>query len=45
MFSEEQIAKEQLEKTIDDIRRRFGPYSIQRGAMLSDRQLTGFNPN
>jgi len=35
---------EDLEKTIDDIRRRFGPYSIQRCSMINDRQLTGFNP-
>ncbi|MBU2702257.1 DNA polymerase-4 [Sporomusaceae bacterium BoRhaA] len=44
LFGEDPTTKEQLEKTIDDIRRRFGPYSIQRCSMLNDRQLTGFNP-
>lgn len=33
-----------LEQTIDDIRGRFGYFSIQRGLMLSDRQLSGLNP-
>ena len=36
--------QKELEKTIDEIRRRFGYFSIQRGLMLSDRQLSGFNP-
>ncbi len=35
---------EPLERTIDNIRKRFGHYSVQRCAMLLDRQLTGFNP-
>jgi DNA polymerase IV len=42
LFGEDPTTKEQLEKTIDDIRRRFAPYSIQRCSMLNDRQLTGF---
>lgn len=33
-----------LEKTIDDIRRRFGHFSVQRAIMLKDRQLTDLNP-
>ena len=33
-----------LEATIDEIRRRYGYFSIQRGLMLSDRHLSGFNP-
>ena len=36
--------QKELEKTIDEIRRRFGYFSIQRGLMLSDRKLSGFNP-
>jgi DNA polymerase-4 len=44
LFGEDPTTKEQLEKTIDDIRRRFGPYIIQRCSMLIDRQLTGFDP-
>jgi DNA polymerase IV len=44
IFGEDPTTKEQLEKTIDDIRLRFGPYSIQRCLMLIDRQLSGFNP-
>ncbi|SMC80406.1 DNA polymerase Y family protein [Sporomusa malonica] len=35
---------EELERTIDSLRKRFGHYSVQRCAMLLDRQLTGFNP-
>lgn len=33
-----------LEKTVDDIRRRFGHFSIQRAVMMTDRPLTGLNP-
>jgi DNA polymerase-4 len=44
LFGEDLVVKEQLEKIIDDIHRRFGPYSVQRCSMLLDRQLTGFNP-
>lgn len=35
---------ESLETTIDILRKRFGHYSIQRCAMLTDPQLSGFNP-
>jgi DNA polymerase-4 len=34
----------QLERTVDDIRRRFGHFSIQKALMLTDRPLTGLNP-
>lgn len=33
-----------VEKAIDDIRRRFGHYSIQRGMMLNDTKLSNLNP-
>ncbi|MEA4890180.1 MAG: DNA polymerase IV [Clostridiaceae bacterium] len=33
-----------LEQTIDGIRHRYGYFSIQRGMMLSDRHLSGFDP-
>lgn len=44
LFDTKKIASEDLEKTIDVIRRRFGHHSIQRCSMLTDRNLTGFNP-
>ncbi|MDU2064733.1 MAG: DNA polymerase IV [Sporomusaceae bacterium] len=44
LFGEDPVVQETVEKTIDDIRRRFGQYSIQRCSMLQDRLLTGFNP-
>lgn len=34
----------QLEQAFDTIRSRFGHGSIQRGLMLADRDLSGFNP-
>jgi DNA polymerase IV len=34
----------ELERTVDDIRRRFGHFSIQKALMLTDRPLTGLNP-
>jgi DNA polymerase-4 len=33
-----------LEKTVDVLRNRFGNYIIQRGLMLDDQKLSGFNP-
>lgn len=33
-----------LERTIDDLRRRFGHFSIQRALMLTDKPLTDLNP-
>lgn len=44
LFDESKIEREDLERTIDKLRRRFGAYSVQRCAMLTDRKLTGFNP-
>jgi DNA polymerase-4 len=35
---------EQLEHAIDDIRRRFGYHTIQRGIIFEDWKLTGINP-
>lgn len=36
--------QKKLEQTIDVIRQRFGYFSIQRGLMLRDRTLSGFDP-
>jgi DNA polymerase-4 len=36
--------QEALEETMDTIRRRFGHFSVQRGIMLNDPQLSGINP-
>lgn len=36
--------EENIERTIDDIRRRFGHFSLQRGIMLTDKQLSHLNP-
>ena len=33
-----------LERTVDDIRRRFGHFSIQKAIMFTDKPLTGLNP-
>ena len=44
VFDGDNAEAETLEQTVDQIRNRFGHYSIQRCAMLLDRQLTGFNP-
>lgn len=44
LFDGDKVESEDLEWTIDGIRRRFGQYSVQRCAMLLDRKLTGFNP-
>jgi len=44
LFDRDSTTLEALEQAIDVIRERFGPYSIQRCALLQDGQLTGFNP-
>ena len=44
LFDRDKTADEDLEKTIDILRQRFGHYIVQRCSMLLDRQLTGFNP-
>lgn len=37
--------QERLEEAVDDVRRRFGHFSIQRGLMLTDPQLSALNPS
>lgn len=44
LFARDRTEAEQLERTVDGIRQRFGPYSVLRCALLQDRRLTGFNP-
>ncbi len=36
---------EKLERTVDDIRRRFGNYAVQRASMLAAKDLSRFNPH
>ncbi len=36
---------ERLEHTVDDIRRRFGNYAVQRASLLADVGLSRFNPH
>ncbi len=36
---------ERLEKAVDDVRRRFGSYAIQRASLLADTGLSHFNPH
>lgn len=36
--------QELLEEAIDDIRRRYGHFAIQRGIMLTDKNLSALNP-
>lgn len=36
---------ERLEHTVDDIRRRFGNYAVQRASLLADVRLSRFNPH
>lgn len=44
LFDNSQLDGEMLAITVDDLRKRFGHYSIQRCSMLLDSPLTGFNP-
>ncbi len=44
MFAGDGARAEALERAVDGLRARFGPYSVQRCALLQDRRLTGFNP-
>lgn len=44
LFERDSTVLEALEKSVDVIRQRFGPYSVQRCSLLQDGQLTGFNP-
>ena len=46
LFPEEQrrLGRVALERTVDDLRRRFGYFAVTYGMMLTDRGLTGLNP-
>jgi DNA polymerase IV len=47
LFLDDDVKEERairLESTIDDIRRRFGHFSVQRALMLTDKPLTDLNP-
>lgn len=46
VFTNEQQRKKQeaLDKAVDEVRRRFGHFSIQRACMLADKPLGGINP-
>ena len=44
MFAPDSAEQEQLERTLDRLRERFGPYCVRRCALLQDTRLTGFNP-
>ena len=44
MFALDSTEQEQLERTLDRLRERFGPYCVRRCALLQDERLTGFNP-
>lgn len=44
IFDNHKLQKEDIERTMDVLRKRFGHYCIQRCSMLTDRKLTGFNP-
>lgn len=36
--------EETIEKTVDALRQRFGPFAVQRAVVLQDTRLTGFAP-
>jgi DNA polymerase-4 len=42
--TEKVLKEEDLERTVDTIRRRYGHFSIQRGLMLTDKKLSCENP-
>jgi DNA polymerase-4 len=44
LFDNSRLDAEILAITVDNLHKRFGHYSVQRCAMLLDRQLTRFNP-
>ena len=44
LFERDSVEQEVLERTVDALRERFGPYCIQRCALLLDGKLTGFDP-
>jgi len=41
---EQRNRRERLERTVDDIRRRFGHYAIGRAVTSADNTLTNINP-
>ncbi len=44
LFERDATELENLERTVDRLRERFGPYCVRRCTMLEDDRLTGFNP-
>ena len=44
LFDRDATEMETLEKTVDLLRQRFGPYSVQRCSLLQDTKLTGLCP-
>ncbi|MDY3988797.1 MAG: DNA polymerase IV [Massilioclostridium sp.] len=46
LFTDEskRIKRENLERTMDSLKHRFGNYSVQRASLLTDPDLTGFDP-
>ena len=44
LFERDATEQEELERTVDRLRERFGPYCVRRCALLQDGRLTGFNP-
>ena len=44
LFERDAMEQEELERTVDRLRERFGPYCVRRCALLQDGRLTGFNP-
>ena len=44
LFERDVAMLEELERCVDGLRKRFGPYCIQRCTLLQDGGLTGFNP-
>ena len=46
LFSDEQARErlEHLDSTVDGLKRRFGSYAVQPAVLLSDQQLSGFDP-
>ena len=35
---------DRLEQAVDDVRRRYGHFAVQRGIMLADEKLSAVNP-
>ncbi len=42
---EQHEKQEKIEHAVDDIRRRFGSFAVQRASVLADRGLSSFNPH